>query len=59
MDAAIVSLPAPTTGLRTTALGGQRAVAAALPVGHRHAVRTEIRLDQMAPERIVVLPREA
>ena len=58
MDAAIVSLPAPTTGLRTTALGGQRAVAA-LPVGHRHAVRTEIRLDQMAPERIVVLPREA
>jgi DNA-binding transcriptional LysR family regulator len=58
LDVAIVSLPAPTGGLRTTPLGVQRAVAA-LPVSHAHAVRSEIRLEQMAPERIVVLPREA
>ncbi|HEX5194731.1 MAG TPA: LysR substrate-binding domain-containing protein [Solirubrobacteraceae bacterium] len=58
LDAAIVSLPAPTRGLRTMALGDQQAVAA-LPVGHRQAVEGEIRLDQMAPERIMVLPREA
>jgi DNA-binding transcriptional LysR family regulator len=58
LDAAIVSLPGPTAGLRTTQLGREGAVAA-LPVGHRHAVLAAIRLDQVAPERIVVLPREA
>jgi DNA-binding transcriptional LysR family regulator len=58
LDAAIVSLPAPTGGLRTTQLGSERAVVA-LPVGHRHAMQRAIRLDQMAPERVVVLPREA
>jgi DNA-binding transcriptional LysR family regulator len=58
LDAAIVSLPAPTAGLRTTELGQERAVAA-VPVSHRHAVQPAIRLDQVAPERIVLLPREA
>jgi DNA-binding transcriptional LysR family regulator len=58
LDAAVVSLPAPTAGLRTTALGHERAVAV-FPVGHRHAVRRSIRLEQAAPERIVVLHREA
>lgn len=58
LDAAIVSLPAPTRGLRTMLLGDQQAVAA-LPVGHRQAGETEIRLDQIAPERIMVLPRAA
>jgi DNA-binding transcriptional LysR family regulator len=58
LDAAIVSLPAPTAGLRTTRLGEERAVVA-LPVSHRHATQPAIRLNQMAPERIVVLPREA
>lgn len=58
LDAAIVSLPAPTTGLRITPLGREHPVAA-FPVGHRHAVASAIRLDQVAPERIVVLPREA
>jgi DNA-binding transcriptional LysR family regulator len=58
LDAAIVSLPAPTAGLRTTALTAQGAVAA-VPSSHAHAVRSGIRLRQMAPERIVVLPREA
>jgi DNA-binding transcriptional LysR family regulator len=58
LDAAIVSLPAPTAGLRTTPLGHERAVAA-LPATHRHAVQPAIRLAQVAPERIVLLPREA
>jgi DNA-binding transcriptional LysR family regulator len=58
LDAAIVSLPAPTAGLRTTQLGQERAVAA-LPAWHRHAIRSAIRLDHLAPDRIVVLPREA
>lgn len=58
LDAAIVPLPAATSGLRITALGEQRALAA-LPVIHNHAVRSEICLEQVAPERIVVLPREA
>jgi DNA-binding transcriptional LysR family regulator len=58
LDAAIVSLPAPTIGLRTTHLGREHAVAA-FPIGHRHAVASAIRLDQVAPERIVVFPREA
>ena len=58
MDAAIVSLPAPSAGLRVTALGEQRAVVA-LPVRHRHAVRGQLSLAQLAPERIVVIPRES
>jgi DNA-binding transcriptional LysR family regulator len=58
LDAAVVSLPAPTAGLRTTQLGQERAVIA-LPASHRHAIRPAIRLDQLAPERIVVLPRDA
>ena len=58
LDAAIVSLPAPTAGLRTTQLGYERAVAA-LPVAHHHAVQPAIRLARIAPERIVLLPREA
>jgi DNA-binding transcriptional LysR family regulator len=58
LDAAIVSLPAPTAGLRTTQLGREGAVAV-LPAGHRHAMRPAIRLDHLAPTRIVVLPREA
>jgi DNA-binding transcriptional LysR family regulator len=58
LDAAIVSLPCPTTGLRTTHLGHERTVAA-VPVSHRHAVQPAIRLEHVAPERIVVLPRDA
>ena len=58
LDAAIVSLPAPTSGLRTTPLDDEHAIAA-LPVAHRHAVASTIRLDQMLPERILMLPREA
>jgi DNA-binding transcriptional LysR family regulator len=57
-DAAIVSLPAPTNGLRVTPLSDQCAVAV-LPAGHQQAMKSVIRLEQVAPERIVVLPREA
>jgi DNA-binding transcriptional LysR family regulator len=58
LDAAIVSLPDATKGLRMMPLGHERAVAA-LPVSHRHAVQPAIRLEQVATERIVVLPRGA
>jgi DNA-binding transcriptional LysR family regulator len=58
LDAAVVSLPASTPGLRLTSLGHQSAIAA-LPLSHEHAVNPEIRLEQIAPDRIVVLPREA
>jgi len=58
LHAAIVPLPAPTAGLRITPLADQR-VMVALPVGHEHALRTELWLEQLAPERIVILPRDA
>lgn len=58
LDAAVVSLPAPTGGLRTTPLGDQGAVAV-FPVGHDQAVKPEVCLEQIAPERIVVLARDA
>lgn len=58
LDAAVVSLPLPTAGLRVTALGDQRAVAV-FPVSHDQAIKRQVRLDQIAPERIVMLPREA
>jgi DNA-binding transcriptional LysR family regulator len=57
LDAAVVSLPAPTAALRVTQLGYERAVAA-FPVSHLQAARPAIRLDQVAPGRVVVLPRE-
>ena len=58
LDVAVVSLPVPTAGLRVTPLGEQRAVAV-FPVGHEHAVKPHVGLEQIAPERIVVLPRDA
>lgn len=58
LHAAVVSLPAPTAGLRITPLADQRAIAA-IPLRPGQAVRSEIRLDQVAPERILVLPRDA
>jgi DNA-binding transcriptional LysR family regulator len=58
LDAAVVSPQAPIAGLRMTALADQQAVAA-LPVSDERAITSEIRLEQLAPERIVVLPREA
>jgi len=58
LDAAIVSLPAPTNGLQATSLGSQGAVAA-LPMGHSQAAQPAIDLERLAPERIVLLPRDA
>jgi DNA-binding transcriptional LysR family regulator len=58
LDIAVVPLPTPTAGLRVTTLGAQRVVAA-MPVSSEHATRDEVRLHQLAPERILVLPRES
>jgi DNA-binding transcriptional LysR family regulator len=58
LDVAVVSLPAPTAGVRVTPLGEQRAVAV-FPVGHENAVKPQVDLEQIAPERVVVLPRDA
>jgi DNA-binding transcriptional LysR family regulator len=57
LDAAIVSHPAPTNGLRTTPLGPQGAVAA-LPIGHPNAPDSAIDLGRTAPSKLLVLPRE-
>jgi DNA-binding transcriptional LysR family regulator len=58
LDAAVVSLPTPANGLRITPVGDQCAVAV-FPVGHAHALKSVVRLEQIAPERIIVLPRDA
>jgi DNA-binding transcriptional LysR family regulator len=58
LDVAVVSLPVPTTGVRVTPLGEQRAVAV-FPVGHEHAVKPHVALERIAPERMLVLPRDA
>jgi DNA-binding transcriptional LysR family regulator len=57
LDAAIVSLPIPIAGLRVTPLGDQHAVAV-FGMLHHLALRSEVRLEQAAPERVVVLPRD-
>lgn len=57
LDAAVISLPAPTTGLRVTRLEDELAVLA-LPASHREALSAAVRLDHIAPEQILVLPRE-
>jgi DNA-binding transcriptional LysR family regulator len=58
LDAAVVSLPVPAADVRVTPLGEQRAVAV-FPVDHEHAVKPHVALERIAPERIVVLPRDA
>jgi DNA-binding transcriptional LysR family regulator len=58
LDVAVVSLPVPTAGLRVIPVGEQRAVAV-FPVGDEHAVKPAVDLEQIAPERVVVLPRDA
>jgi DNA-binding transcriptional LysR family regulator len=57
LDVVVVSLPVPTAGVRVTPLGEQRAVAV-FPIGHEHAVKPQVNLEQIAPERIVVFPRD-
>jgi DNA-binding transcriptional LysR family regulator len=58
LDAAVIPLPAPTTGLHVTPLRDQHAVAA-LPIRDPRATHCSMSLARVAPERLVVLPREA
>jgi DNA-binding transcriptional LysR family regulator len=58
LDAVVVGLPAPIKGLRATTLGHQPLVAAVStsdPCGRR----PELTLEQLDPERLVMLPRAA
>jgi DNA-binding transcriptional LysR family regulator len=55
LDAAVVGVPGPTSGLRAMPAGPQRAVAA-LAVTHPHAVDGTVSLERLAPERLIVLP---
>jgi DNA-binding transcriptional LysR family regulator len=54
----VTALPAPVAGLQVTPLGSQRAVLA-LPATHPHADAPSVDLAQLAPERVIVLPRDA
>jgi DNA-binding transcriptional LysR family regulator len=58
LDIAVVSLPVATAGVRVTPFGDQRAVAV-FPADHQHALKPHVTLVQIAPERIVVPPRDA
>jgi DNA-binding transcriptional LysR family regulator len=58
LDAAVIPLPAPVSGLRLTELRYEHAIAA-VPIGHDHATRPTIDLEQLAPARLLLLPRES
>jgi DNA-binding transcriptional LysR family regulator len=58
LDAVVIALPAPTSGLRTTLIGEQRAIAV-LPAAHRDARSAAVDFERLAPERVVILPRDA
>jgi DNA-binding transcriptional LysR family regulator len=58
LDAVIVGLPVPMNGLRVMRLGGEHAVAA-LPSEHPHASSRSVSLHYLAPERVIVLPRDS
>jgi DNA-binding transcriptional LysR family regulator len=58
LEVAVVPLPVAADGLRTVRIGYQSAVAA-MPVDHRHSGERLLHLNKLAPERVMVLPREA
>jgi len=58
LDAAVIALPAPTRGLRATSLGHQSLIAA-LPAADPRGLEPELTLEQLDPERLVMLPRDA
>jgi DNA-binding transcriptional LysR family regulator len=58
LDVAVVPLPVPVSGLRVMVLGDQHAVAA-LPTGHPHSTLATLSLERVAPERLLVLSRDA
>jgi DNA-binding transcriptional LysR family regulator len=57
LDVVVTALPAPVNGLRVTPLGSQGAVLV-VPATHPHAHAPSIELARLAPERVIVLPRE-
>jgi DNA-binding transcriptional LysR family regulator len=57
LDAVIVGLPAPAKGLRVTSLGLQPLVAV-VPSTDVRRPEPKLTLEQLAPERLVLLPRE-
>ena len=57
LDAVVTSLPAATSGLRVTALGWERVVAA-VPLTHAQALRPDLVLEWATSDRLLVLPRE-
>jgi DNA-binding transcriptional LysR family regulator len=57
LDAVVVGMPAPASGLRALPVASQRLMVA-LPVTHPRAVESDISLDRLAPERVVVLPAD-
>ena len=58
LDAAVVSLPAPTKGLTVTSLGSQPLVAA-LPATAARGLDEGVTLEHLDPDRLIVLPRAA
>jgi DNA-binding transcriptional LysR family regulator len=58
LDAAVVSLPAPTNGLRVTTLGAQSLVVA-LPAAAARGREGGVTLEHLDPERLIVLQRAA
>ena len=58
LDAAVVGLPAPTKDLSVTTLGEQPLIAA-IPAADPRSRDGEITLEELAPERLVMLPRDA
>jgi DNA-binding transcriptional LysR family regulator len=57
LDVVVTALPVTAQGLRVTLLEQQRAIAV-VPAAHPSAARGRVSLARLAPERIVVLPRE-
>jgi DNA-binding transcriptional LysR family regulator len=58
VDAAVVSLPAPTKGLRVTSLETQ-ALVVALPTAQARGHEDGVTLGSLDPDRLVMLPRTA
>jgi DNA-binding transcriptional LysR family regulator len=58
LDAAVVALPAPVNGLRTTSLGDEHIVAA-VPVTDSRALDPALSIERLAHGRILLLPRDA
>jgi DNA-binding transcriptional LysR family regulator len=56
LDVAAVCLPAPTAGLRVTAVAREGAVAA-VPLMHRFADRSELDMERLAESTLLMMPR--